>query len=180
LVSGEVNLTTLAQAQRQIEQEEKVTGQKVEIEQKREIVEKLKGKTQAQTEVELFKLLPHTTTSPKPIQKRINAEETRLSLSVPNHVLDKMNRLKNLWSHKRQSMDYLVVIDCALDEALKNVDPVRNNPMVKVGKIAEPRATDRRKHPTYYADRIRNALWSRAESQCEFDAVVALPYRLST
>jgi hypothetical protein len=168
LVNGQVNLTTLAQAQRQIELEERVTGEKVELERKIEIVEKLKGKTQAQTEVELFKLLPHTATSPKPIQKRINSEETRLSLNFPNGVLEKMNRLRDLWSHKRQSMDYLAVIECALDEALKNVDPVRKVPKVEAEKTAEPRATDQRKHPSYYTNQVRYTLWSRAQSQCEF------------
>jgi 5-methylcytosine-specific restriction endonuclease McrA len=169
LVSGQVNLTTLAQAQRQIDQEEKVTGQKVEIERKKEIVEKLKGKTQAQLVVELFKLLPHTATSPKPIKRRINSQETRLSLNFPNGVLEKMNRLKDLWAHKSQSVDYLAVIDFALDEALKNVDPViRKSKVKRSQKSAAPCATDRRKHSTYYSNDIRCALWSRAQSQCEF------------
>jgi hypothetical protein len=167
LINGQVNLTTLAQAQRQIDQEEKVTGQKIEVERKREIVEKMKGKTQAQLEVELFELLPNTVTSPKPIQKRINAEATRISLNFPNSVLEKMNRLKDLWAHKQRSMDYLAVIDCALDEALKNVDPVMKKTR-NTGKTVEPRATDRSKHPTYYPNQVQHALWSRAQSQCEF------------
>src|SRR5262249_21637884 len=58
LISGELSLSTVAMAQRQMEREERLTGKRVSEEKKAEIVESITGKTIAQAEVELFKLLP--------------------------------------------------------------------------------------------------------------------------
>lgn len=75
LESCEVNLTTLSMAQSQIRKEEKLTGKKMSIERKTAIVERVKNKTQAETEVELFLLMPETASAPGVHEKRISADE---------------------------------------------------------------------------------------------------------
>ena len=83
LKNGEVNLSTMAAAQRQIRREEKLTGKKLERSVKTEIVESIANKTQAQAEIELMKLLPESAALPKNIEKRVSAEATRLNLTFP-------------------------------------------------------------------------------------------------
>ena len=99
LVSGDLNLSTLAMAQRQIKREEKLTGKKVAQAKKAEIVESITNKTMAQTENELFKLLPETASNPQNSERRISEDATRMSLTVPDDVRDMMLRLKDLWAH---------------------------------------------------------------------------------
>ena len=48
LISGDLNLSTVAMAQRQIKREEKLTGKKVPMQKKMEIVEAITNKTMAQ------------------------------------------------------------------------------------------------------------------------------------
>jgi hypothetical protein len=104
LASGEVNLMTLSMAQSQIRTAEKIMGGKFSIEQKIEIVESIKNKTQAQAEIELFRVLPVTATRPKAQIRRISESETRMSLNVPDELLNTLNRLKEIWSHVNPSM----------------------------------------------------------------------------
>jgi hypothetical protein len=141
LAAGEVNLMTLSMAQCQIRTQEKITGERVSLEQKIEIVEAIKNKTQAQTEVELFKVLPQTASHPKVQIRRISETETRLGLNVPDRVLNKLKRLREIWSHVDPNMDYVEVIERCADETLKRVDPARKskvkkqstNPVTRVG-----------------------------------------------
>jgi 5-methylcytosine-specific restriction endonuclease McrA len=168
LKKGEVNLSTLAAAQRQIRREEKVTGKKISKTAKCEIVERIANKTQAQAEVELLRLLPESATLPKNCEKRVSAEATRLNLTLPDRVREKLMRLKDLWAHVDPSMDYVQLIERAADIALGKVDPLRK------GSKRKQRATDSvaqgagGKRPTYYSVRTDKELWTRADSQCEF------------
>src|SRR6185437_14687386 len=69
LISGELSMSTVAMAQRQIDREEKLTGKEVSKEQKTEIVESVIGKTLARAEVELFRQLPETASHPQTFER---------------------------------------------------------------------------------------------------------------
>jgi hypothetical protein len=150
LKNGEVNLSTLAMAQRQINQEEKVTGQKVSCEVKANIVEQIANKTQAQAEVALMKLLPKAATNPAAHERRVSQDAVRLSLTVPNRVKEKLLKLKDLWAHVDPNMEYVEIIERAADLALKKVDPTS-------ARCATESAVSK-----------SATLWSRARSQCEY------------
>jgi 5-methylcytosine-specific restriction endonuclease McrA len=125
LAQGEVNLMTLSMAQSQIRAAEKVSGEKVSHEQKIEIVESIKNKTQAQAEIELFKALPKTASCSKTHMRRISETETRMSLNVSDELLDTLNRLKEIWSHVNPNMNYAEIIERCASDTLKRVDPAR-------------------------------------------------------
>jgi hypothetical protein len=137
IVSGKVNLTTLSMAQSQIRKQEKFTGHKVSAAKKAEIVENIKNKTQAEAETELFKLLPEIASSPKTHEKRISESATRLGLNFPDEVLNKLKRLREIWSHVDPGMDYVEIINRCADETLKRVDPrlkkARKSKLMKQG-----------------------------------------------
>ena len=123
LVAGELNLSTLAMAQRQIQREEKATGTKIEATKKSEIIERIACKTMTQAEKELMTLLPESSKSLETHERRISKDATRLSLTIPDRVKKKMEKLKNYWAAVNPRMDYLELIERSLDIALAKVDP---------------------------------------------------------
>jgi hypothetical protein len=171
LVSGDLNLSTLAMAQRQIKREEKLTGTTVTEAQKAEIVESITNKTMAQSEIELFKHLPETASNPANTERRISETATRMNLTVPDDVRDMMIRLKELWAHADPTMDNVEVMRRACKLALAKVDPVqkaKSNSKTKTQSATESvkhRGNERLK---YYGVEYDRALWERAKSQCEF------------
>jgi 5-methylcytosine-specific restriction endonuclease McrA len=188
LISGDLNMSTVAMAQRQILREEKLTGQKLPKEKKAEIVESITRKTMAKAEIELFKLLPETASHPANFERRVSEHATRLNLTVPNDVMEMLIRLKELWAHVDPRMDHLEVIRRSLKMTLQKVDPAQKKSSVKKEQLkvredvqtsmnaqreSTQSLTDSVKHrgtkrPTYYRKELDLALWERAESQCEF------------
>ncbi|MGZ3722913.1 MAG: HNH endonuclease [Bdellovibrionales bacterium] len=172
LISGDLNLSTLAMAQRQIKREEKLTGKKIAQAKKAEIIESITNKTMAQTETELFKLLPETASNPPNSERRISEDATRMNLTVPDDVRDMMIRLKELWAHADPTMDNVEVMRRAFKLALAKADPTQTkvDPNQKSKRAAQPtsvkhRGNDRLK---YYGKEYDRALWERAGSRCEF------------
>lgn len=125
LVSGDLNLSTVAMAQRKILEQEKIVGKKLSSEKKAEIVDSITGKTLDQTEIELFKQLPEIESSPKTVVRRVSADATRFSATLPNEVRDQITRLKEIWSHIDPSMDPVEIMRRAFNIALDKVDPMR-------------------------------------------------------
>jgi hypothetical protein len=163
LVSGDLNLSTLAMAQRQIKREEKLTGKKVAQDKKVEIVESITNKTMAQTETELFKHLPETATNPANSERRISETATRMSLTVPDDVREMMIRLKEIWAHADPSMDNVEVMRRAFKLALQKSDPAK-----RAAQPKSPISVKRRGRLTYYRKGFDQALWQRANSKCEY------------
>ena len=157
LVSGDLSLSTVAMAQRQILREEKLSHQKVSVAKKMEIVESITGKTMVQAEIELFKHLPATASVPETFERRVAADLTRLNLTIPDDVRDMLVRLKEIWP----DTDYVEVIKRSLKLALEKVDPTR-----KTSKTAV--SVKRRGRVTYYGRSLDQALWRRAGSRCEY------------
>ncbi|MGZ3723127.1 MAG: HNH endonuclease [Bdellovibrionales bacterium] len=165
LVSGDLNLSTLAMAQRQIKREEKLTGKKIAQAKKSEIIESITNKTMAQTETELFKLLPGTASNPANSERRISEDATRMNLTVPDDVREMMIRLKDLWAHVDPTMDNVEVMRRAFKLALTRVDPTEKKKTQGATESVKHRGNDRLK---YYGKEYDRALWERAGSRCEF------------
>lgn len=125
LISGDLNLSTVALAQRQIQRQEKLSGATVSKETKIEIVKAIAGKTTAQAEIELFKLLPATASDPKTYERRVSETATRMNMTIPDDVRDMMIRLKEIWMHVDPTMDNVEVMRRAFKITLKQVDPLQ-------------------------------------------------------
>lgn len=183
IVSGDLNLSTLALAQRQIAREEKVTNKKLSKEEKAEIVDSITSKTMADAEIELFKHLPESASTPQTVVRRISEEGVRMGLTMPNSVHARMTRLQELWAHVDRTMDPIDIIDRAFEIALDKVDPLRRKPKPTKDKLRKATATtqsfaDSAKHrvsgqlagkrATYYKKELDRELWQRAGGQCEW------------
>lgn len=181
ILTGDLNLSTLAMAQRQINRNEKITGKPVSKEKKVEIVEAITGKTMAQAEIELFKNLPETAWKPEETQRRVSEDTTRMGLNFPDDVMEMLNRLKDRWAHIDPKMENVEVIRRAFKIALRHVDPTERkgrNAQAKKSTTPPPQgethsATETAKHRsndrlTYYGKDFDAALWERAGSRCEW------------
>jgi hypothetical protein len=135
LISGDLNMSTVAMAQRQINREEKLTGKEISKEKKAEIVESITNKTMAKAEIELFKLLPETASHPETYERRVSEHATRLNLTVPNDVMEMLIRLKEIWAHIDPTMDHVEVIRRSFKMTLQKVDPAQRKTSIKKSNI---------------------------------------------
>jgi hypothetical protein len=136
LISGDLNMSTVAMAQRQIHREEKLTGKEISKEKKAEIVESITNKTMAKAEIELFKLLPATAGHPETYERRVSEHATRLNLTVPNDVMEMLIRLKEIWAHIDPTMDHVEVIRRSFKMTLQKVDPAQRKTSIKKSGMA--------------------------------------------
>jgi hypothetical protein len=109
---------------------------------------------QAQSEVELMKLLPETAKNSQTHERRVSQDAVRLNLTLPDRVKEKLLRLKDFWAHVDPTMDYVEIIERAADIALEKIDPTLRQSTVQ-------RATES-------AVETNRTLWTRAGSQCEY------------
>lgn len=194
LVSGDLSLSTVAMAQRQIRREERILGKKISREKKAEIVESITSKTMAQAEVELFKHLPKAACAPQTFERRISENATRMNMTFPDDVRLMMTRLQELWAHADPKMDPVEVIRRSFKLTLEKIDPAQRKPkqpnqpkllkQPKESKLSNQRKqskptqglTESAKHRvgksdkrlTYYGKEFDRQLWEKARSQCEF------------
>jgi 5-methylcytosine-specific restriction endonuclease McrA len=135
LISGDLNMSTVAMAQRQINREEKLTGQEISKEKKTEIVESITNKTMAKAEIALFKLLPETASHPETYERRVSEHATRLNFTVPNDVMEMLIRLKEIWAHIDPTMDHVEVIRRSFKMTLQKVDPAQRKASIKKSSV---------------------------------------------
>lgn len=119
LEEGKVNITILSKAQSAMRAQEKKSGGKIDADQKAEVVEKMEGLTEPQAEKTLMKLFPAFASSVK-VERRIqvNAEETRLSLNLPEAAMANLEKARDLLSHKMPEANFAQVIIHILEEFL--------------------------------------------------------------
>ncbi len=93
LAQGEINLTALAAVQKFVKDNE-ISDTK----EKAQILEKIQGKTKDETEKILFGLLPEDKKekAPKDTKIRISDKEVRMSITVKDELISKIQRFKSL------------------------------------------------------------------------------------
>lgn len=117
--SGALSLTTASQVQNFFNQEAKKdkTYSKVD---KIKLLTSLESKSKREIEKTLMTLAPETIKQAEKI-KYISETHLKLELVINEQLMKKLERLKNLTSHKNATMTDL--IEALVDEALKKKDP---------------------------------------------------------
>jgi hypothetical protein len=125
LLSGKQNLSSLAQAQSFFKIEEKHRESKLTNHQKKEVLERLEGKSTRECEKELLKLSSAPLKISRPEKARLVDEtHTELRLVLDSDLLEKLKRIQALRSHAEPSMSYTELLKFMADEVLKRLDPV--------------------------------------------------------
>ena len=103
--------------------------------------------------------------APETHERRVSADATRVSLTLPDRVRDKLRRLKDLWAHANPEMDYVELIERAADIALAKKDPVRRKVRKTQGATESAVKNEPSTRPTHYRVEFDRVLWTRAGSQ---------------
>jgi len=125
LLSGKQNLSSLSKARNFFQLEEKHQGEKMSIDEKKEVLQELENKSSRECERTLLELssVPIEISNPQR-ERPINATHTELRLVLRDEVYFKLKRIQALRSHANPSMSYENLLDYMADEILKKIDPL--------------------------------------------------------
>jgi hypothetical protein len=123
---GSVNLSTLAQAQSMIRNQEILSKQKVTQEQKEEAVAIIENLSGFETEQALMALLPENVSDVKRVSiSAIDSQTARLAVNLSNEALADLKRAKEIFAHAIPSGDAGLILARALKELLEKHDPLK-------------------------------------------------------
>ncbi len=165
LESGEVNLTTLAQLQTAIKQEEKRGGEQITKETKQALVAKIEGKSASETDQILRVEFPEA----KPKKEKLRAldkESSQLTLVLENEALNAIKRVKELLSHSHPNASFSELIKHLALDYVKKMDPLLKKEPKKSAKDKQrsKTLTPRKAIPAA----TRRAAFQRARGKCEY------------
>lgn len=132
--SGELPLTTASTLQGFFAIEAKTRGSYSKS-QKLKVVESCLGKTTREVERQLVTLSPER--EKRESASYISQDRLRISLSISDELYQKLNRLKEIWSHANPSLSTEILLERVVEMALEKVDPVRVNKRVAKKRAAQ-------------------------------------------
>jgi 5-methylcytosine-specific restriction endonuclease McrA len=144
ILSGSLNLSTLAQLQSALRRQEHRYGE-VPLSLKNELFEKIEGKTVDEVESILMTAFPDTLK--KEVLRSVNGTDARLSLNLPKETVGALSRARALLSHAIPNPSWSDVITYLINYYLKKNDPAQNK-----------------------SDTVNHRVKLRARGQCEFRA----------
>jgi len=126
--TGELNLSNLTSAGSAFRAQEKISKQKVSIEEKRRAVESLQGKSRTQAEQILFSLFPETVSAVKNERLvTVDQNTSRLSVNLPDEVVQDLARIRDLLGHIHPGATYAQIIARIAKEYLQRKDLSRTS-----------------------------------------------------
>ncbi len=125
--TGELNLTTLAQTQTAIKAEEKRTGEKLTGDRKANVVAQIESCSSREVERSLTVIFPDIDRGgeAKDLVRSVDENHVRAHVTLTRGQLEKLERLKEILSHRDFGGSLADVIEAAADELLERKDPLR-------------------------------------------------------
>lgn len=124
LKDGRINLSTLSQVQTVIRAQEKISGVKVSLKLKKQIVEKIENRSSLSTEQFLTSVFPDTVTAIHQERRTvIDENQTRHQMNLPTQATADLSRLKEVLSHIFPFATDADIISYALRDLVKRKDP---------------------------------------------------------
>src|SRR6185312_11843534 len=114
--TGEVNVTTLALAQR--------ATRECSPEEKKEVLDLLEEKSQKEAEVILAERFPEII-SLKEKERVVSRDLTQITFMADRELMEKLEKLKHLLSHQNPHPSYQELFHLLADQLLKRIDPER-------------------------------------------------------
>ena len=172
---GSLSLTNLVQAQVFFRKEEKLQDKKLSIQEKREVLSQLENKSKHEAQRALLKISPQQVTL-KESTRAVTDEHTEAKIVLPNEVIEKLEKLKMLLSHKNPGMNLAGLINELADLGLKKYDPLLKQEKKKVKTLPPPEAEMVQQlpqskvigHSRYNKRNTVREVWRRDQGQCSF------------
>ncbi|MBK9294054.1 MAG: hypothetical protein IPM57_06350 [Oligoflexia bacterium] len=168
--SGNLNLTTLAQAAMFIGQEKRVNQKSYNINQKRELLVKLENKSKKECEKELIKISP-LATIPKERERLITEEKIEVRFVITKELKEKLERVKALISHKKANPSYEELLSELAEIALNKLEKSRCQsalPPAEVKKSDAQKAHKESPNSRYIPTEIKRQVWKRDQGRCQY------------
>lgn len=122
---GSLNLSQISIVQATIRNEEKAKGEKIPIEQRKEIYESVRSKNQIQTQKILDEKLPVQEPSTPVVEKYKRDDSVEVTLRIPRELFAKLKEVKDLYSHVAPGAGWLQLLDLMANDVKKLRDPKR-------------------------------------------------------
>jgi 5-methylcytosine-specific restriction endonuclease McrA len=118
--TGSLNLVTVAQAQTFFRAEAK-TNKVYSKDDKQKLLTQLHHKSSRQAEKVLLQISPQSVSQEK--VRQVTADKTQMTLTISEDLLQKLDRLKTLLSHRQPNCNYTELIETLADMTLQKLDP---------------------------------------------------------
>jgi hypothetical protein len=178
IISGELNMTTVSQAQTFFRNEAK-QDKDYSIQDKRELLGKLENKSTRECIETLISISPQSV--PQERRRELTPDKTELKVCLSKDIMEKLDRLKGLMSHKNPHMTDTELIGKLADMALQKLDPSKKlskklpekislagtQPLAVLAKV-ELLPAPEVKPKRYISAAIKRAVWERDQGQCTF------------
>ena len=195
--TGELSMTTLSMVQSACKAKKRKTKIKVSSEDKKNLLEKVKGKSKKQTEAILHQHFPELQTAPKPeTEKKFSDDLTGVFFNADPELMKKFKEIKDLTAHQNPSPSYQELFHMMSDYMLERIDPIRKAQRIarreerkteevkakQTGLEKTPDHEDSLLQPAEVQRKVQNppetqsrhcstqterAVWVRAQSRCE-------------
>jgi hypothetical protein len=168
ILTGELNLTTIAQAQTFFSQEAKVQKRKIDADEKLSVLETIANKTQKETAIELAKLNPEILKRDR--ETPIGENQTYIQYTSDNELKRKLSRLRELLGHQISpggSHSELLhkISDIALEKLEPKLPKVKRDASSNRLSIAPKLPVRRRK---YISVETKRTVWHRDGGRCTY------------
>ena len=120
IITGELNLSSISQAQSFFRQEAKI-GKPYSIEAKKEVLEKLENKSSKECIQELITISPQSI--PQEKRRELTPDKTELKVVLNKDLISKLDKIKALMSHKNPNMTDQELIETMATLTLEKIDP---------------------------------------------------------
>ena len=122
LLTGDLNLSTVASAQTFFRQEKKL-GHAYSVAEKKELLQKLENKSVRECIKEFVAISPKAVAQEK--RRELTSNITEIKIAVDQELIQKLDHLKALWSHQNPTMTDLELLQKMADLCLKHADPAQ-------------------------------------------------------
>jgi hypothetical protein len=169
LVSGETNLSTMAATQgfiRKLESEKKAA---LSFQEKKDIFDAVKGKTQKEAQAAFVTLNP-TAALPANKEKPLTANHTLLQVTVDQETLQLLQEVKSLLSHEIPDGDLSKILKKISKESLeilKNKKGRSTESKIQT-KHRSSKHCETKKTTRYIPIETRRLVFQKAQGRCEF------------
>jgi hypothetical protein len=120
IITGELNLSSISQAQSFFRQEAKI-GKSYSIQAKKEVLGKLENKSSKECIKELITISPQSI--PQEKRRELTIDKTELKVVLNKDLISKLDKIKALMSHKNPNMTDQELIEVMAKFTLEKIDP---------------------------------------------------------
>lgn len=121
IISGELNLSSIAQAQSFFRHEAKA-GKIYSVQDKKEVLAKLQNKSSKECVQELISISPQSVPSER--RRELTIEKTELKVVLNKELVAKLDKIKALMSHRNPNMTDQELIEIMANALLEKIDPM--------------------------------------------------------